>query len=92
VVKNLFELKNARRVLVEGNVLENSLERRAGRLCRADHAAQPGRQGAMVDRRGRHVPLQRGAPRRERDQHLGLGRSPGERAGAADSDRQQPVL
>ena len=49
VIKNLFELKNARRVLVEGNVFENN-------WIGADRPAAPScsrRATRTADRRGR---------------------------------------
>ena len=39
-VKNLLEFKNARNVVVDGNVFENSLDRCADWLCNSIHGAQ----------------------------------------------------
>ena len=42
-VKNLFELKNARRVLIEGNLFENNWVHQPGRAEHPLHGPQPGR-------------------------------------------------
>ena len=55
-VKNLFELKSARRVLVEGNVMEYSWLHGADGIRDTLDAAQPGRRRAVGDDRGRHDP------------------------------------
>jgi hypothetical protein len=41
-VKNLFELKNARHVVIERNVMERSWRQAQGGLRRALHCPQPG--------------------------------------------------
>ena len=47
-VKNLFELKNARRVLVERQPVRAQLAARAERFCHSVHRAEPGRPCAVV--------------------------------------------
>ena len=63
-VKNLLELKNARRVLIDGNLFEGNWRDAQNGFADPLHRAQPGRRRAVVDGRGRHVPEQRRPPRR----------------------------
>ena len=57
-VKNLFETKNVRRLLVEGNVHREQLVRRAERLRVRAQVGEPGRHGAVVELERHHGPLQ----------------------------------
>ena len=59
-VKYHLELKNARRVLLDGNLFETQL----GRLCHPVHRAQPGRRLPVVHGRGCDVHQQPRAPYR----------------------------
>ena len=92
LVKNLLELKNARRVLIEGNVFEHSWKRWAERHRDRPDAAQPGRHGAMVGRVGCHGPLQHRAARRRGHQPYRLRRQPYEPAGEQYPHRAQSLL
>ena len=82
-VKNLFELKNARRVLVDGNLLEHNWPHAQNGFAISVDAAQSGRARALVGRRGRDVPQQRDSQRRRWLQHSGPRRHPREQTDAA---------
>ena len=62
-VKNLFELKNAQDVLIEGNVFAyNWLAAQTGYAI-AVHASKPVRRASLVRRAARRVPQQHRAAR-----------------------------
>ena len=90
-VKNLFELKNARRVLVDGNLLEYNWPQAQNGFAILFTVRNQDGGGAVVDHRGRDVHQQPRSPRRRRHQHARTRRQPPEPAGAAHRDPQQPV-
>ena len=90
-VKNLLELKNARRVRHRGQPPRGQLAAGAERVRRALHGAEPGRRGAVVDRRGRHVRQQHRPAHASGINILGRDDIRPSQPHAAHHDQEQPV-
>ena len=73
-VKNLLELKNARRVLIEGNLFEYSWAHAQGGNGHRVHGSQSERHRALVGGGRRDIHEQRDPARRRGDGHPGAGR------------------
>ena len=84
-VKNLFELKSARRVVVRGNTMEYNWQAGQPGFAIVLHAAQLRRREPVVGGRGRRVRLQHRPPQQLGFQYLGPRRSRDQR-----TDRPHP--